>query len=74
MYKHIRLEANISYDHLFKWIGQGQLGIFFLFGGKKETRQKKNRSCETMNILQQRALQRIDRNEIIPLYRKKGII
>jgi hypothetical protein len=74
MYKHIRLEANISYDHLFKWIGQGQLGILFLFGGKKETREKKNRSCETMNILQQRALQRIDRNEIIPLYRKKGIL
>ena len=41
MYKHIRLEANISYDHLFKWIGQGQLGIFFIFRRKKRNQAEK---------------------------------
>lgn len=36
MYRHIRLEVSGSYDPIFKWIAQGQLGVFFLIGGKKE--------------------------------------
>ena len=56
MYEHIRLEISSSYDHLYKWIGQGQLSIFFLFGGKKEGKPRSEES-----------LQRAQRNEIIPV-------
>ncbi len=60
--RHIRFEASSSYDRLFKWIGQGQLGIFFMFGGKKEGKPRSKQS-----------LQRVDRNEIIPVSRKKAV-
>ncbi|MGH2611530.1 MAG: inverse autotransporter beta domain-containing protein, partial [Rhabdochlamydiaceae bacterium] len=56
MYQHIRLEVSFSYDRLYKWISQGQLGIFFLLGGKKE-----GKSCSA------RSFQRVDRSEIIPV-------
>lgn len=56
--RHIRLEASTSFDHLYHWIGQGQLGIFFMFGGKKEG---KGRS--------KLILQRMERFEVVPLFR-----
>ena len=31
---YVRLEGNTSYDHFFKWTGQGQISINIPFGGK----------------------------------------
>ncbi len=33
---YVTLEGNVSYDHIFKWIGQGALALNFSFGGRKE--------------------------------------
>jgi trimeric autotransporter adhesin len=69
-FDHVRLEGNTSYDHLFKWIGQGQLSIMIPFGGKKTVRQKKD-ACSRELMLRERAVQRVDRNEIIPVDKKR---
>jgi hypothetical protein len=56
MYNHVRLELSSSYDHLYQWIIQGQLGLFYLFGGKKEGRPRPPQT-----------FQRIERHPIIPI-------
>lgn len=61
---HFRLEANTSYDHLFKWIAQGQISVRFPFGPKKAVKQRE-KGCSLELALWERALQRVDRNEII---------
>ena len=91
-YKHIRLQVNGSYDSLFKGIIQGEVGIFFAFGPRKEIRTTKVReetgffpfyqakkeakkaeesACHDEMLLRERALQRVDRNEIIVLDKKR---
>ena len=62
-HRYLRLEANVSYDHLFKWIGQAQIGINIPLGRRKSSHSQNN----VMNI---RAKQRVDRNEIIPVSKK----
>jgi len=68
---YIRLEGSSSYDHLFKWIGQGQISLSFAFGGKREVKPTGNHSCATTLALSDRAVQRVDRNEIIPVNHKR---
>ncbi len=63
----LRLEANTSYDHFFRWIGQGQVGLNFAFGG----RVKKKRTCPTKGSLYTRSMQGVDRNEIIPVSKQR---
>lgn len=58
MFRYFQLELSSSYDHLFKWIGQGQLSFIFLFGGKKEGKP-----------YSKRVFQKVDRMEIIPVSR-----
>jgi len=91
-YKHVRLQVNGSYDSLFKGIIQGEVGIFFAFGPRKEVRMTKvheetgflphynskkemkkveERDCHDEMLLRERALQRVDRNEIIVLDKKR---
>lgn len=64
--QYFRLEANTSYDHLFKWIGQAQASINIPFGRKERIIRKGNQSCSDRITLSTRAVQRVDRNEIIP--------
>jgi hypothetical protein len=59
MYRHFRLELSSSYDPLFGWIGQGELSVRYLFGGKKEGK-----------TYSKQAFQHIDRMEIISVFRK----
>ncbi len=61
---YFRLEGNTSYDSVFHWIGQGQVSLMVPFGGKRAVRKNCN-CCPTALALSQRALQRVDRNEII---------
>ena len=62
---YIRLEANVAYDHFFKWTGQGQVALNIPFG---KSRKVKSNHCPPSDaeILYARAIQPIIRNEIIP--------
>ena len=66
MYDYLKVEGNVSYDHLFKWIGQGQISLTFSFGGTKEIKQKQS-NCATAMALSERSYQPVDRFEIIPV-------
>ncbi len=55
IFKYLTLEANGSYDHLFKWIGQGAIAINIPFGPRKPIE----------NCLNERLYQLIQHNEII---------
>ncbi len=65
-HRHVRLEGNTSYDHFFKWKGQGQISFNYFFGGKKEIREQTS-CCSHEKTMYTRALQRVDRMEIIPV-------
>ncbi len=60
--EYIRLEANVSYDNVFKWIGQGQISAILPFGKKRTVKS-------TSLILADRLVQNVDRFEIIPVDR-----
>lgn len=69
-FNHIRLEGNVSYDNLFKWVGQGQMSLVIPFK-KMERWQKKKECVNTKWTLRERSLQRVDRSEIIPTDHKR---
>ena len=77
LFKYVRLEGSTSYDNIFKWIGQGQISLNFSFGGKRRVKTKNGNSCSTALALSKRAVQRVDRHEIIPVdthrHSSKGI-
>lgn len=56
----IRLEAKGAYDSIFKWTGQGEIGLYFPLG-----RKNSSSSSQKVPILWQRSVQPIERNEII---------
>ncbi len=58
--RYFRLELIISYDPLYQWIGQGQWGFYYLFGGKKEG-----------ELPSDSTFQRVGRFEIIPVARRR---
>lgn len=74
IYEYLTLEANTSYDSAFHWIGQGQVGLNFYFGGKRQVKQRNNNSCARQITLANRAIQRVDRNEIIPVDRRSKAV
>lgn len=59
IYDTLRMEASASYDHLFKWVGQGEISLTIPFGKKEES----SFCC----FMKDRAIQKVDRFEIIPL-------
>ncbi len=65
--RYLRLEASVSYDHFFKWTGQGQISVNVSFGGRNKKKQ-----CEKMTLYA-RAVQSIDRAEIIPVSKRHVI-
>lgn len=71
LYEHVRLEGNTSYDKVFKWIGQGQVSINFPLGAKRKIKQRKKYSCSQEVLVRERSLQRVDRNEIIPVSHRR---
>ncbi len=64
---YVRLEANTAYDHFFKWTGQGQVSINIPFGKKREVKRRGAQSCAQATTLSWRAMQPVERNEIIPV-------
>ncbi len=71
VYEYLTLEGYTSYDHLFKWTGQGQIGLSFSFGGKKEIKPKNSsQSCSQSFAIASRAYQSVDRFEIMPVDKK----
>lgn len=71
VYDYIRFEGNGSYDSVFKWIGQGQIGVNIPLGPSIKTNDhSKHRSKDQCQIAS-RIYQRVDRNEIIPVTTQK---
>lgn len=68
--EYIRVEGNASYDRIFKGIFQAQMSLIIPFGPQKDVKRKRN-SCSKELALWKRALQRVDRNEIIPVSKKR---
>ncbi|NCX96858.1 MAG: hypothetical protein EBX41_10745, partial [Chitinophagia bacterium] len=64
---HIKLELSGSYDPVFKWIGQGEAGLFVSFGPKVRSRQKNKSLSYSSDIMAKRLTQHVDRQEIIVL-------
>lgn len=60
----VTLEGIVSYDHRFKWVGQGALAINIPFGGRIEGR-KYTMSYDVAEIMQDRMVQPVWHNEII---------
>ncbi len=67
----LRIEGNTSYDHLFGWIGQGQISLSYAFTPKKMSRKEKKGSCSFHGFVRDRAFQRVDKQEIIVVTTQK---
>ncbi len=67
--RYLRIEGITAYDHFFKWTGQAQVSLNISFGRKNQV----GKSCLQAMTLQRRAVQRVDRNEIIPVGRQSTI-
>ncbi len=59
--RYFRIEVNTSYDSVFKWIGQAQWSVNIPFGGRSVVN-----GCSRDALLYERAVQPVDRFEIIP--------
>ncbi|HEY5236078.1 MAG TPA: inverse autotransporter beta domain-containing protein, partial [Rhabdochlamydiaceae bacterium] len=70
--KYIRLEGNTSYDRIFKWIGQGQVSVNIPFGPRDRIHRKGSNSCAKQLMLRDRSLQRVDRDEIIVIEKRRS--
>ncbi len=68
---YLGLEVRGSYDNLFKGIIQGELSVIIPFGGKKTVAPRQNMVCKRDRALRQRAYQRVDRQEIVVVDRKR---
>lgn len=64
---YLKIEGNTSYDHIFKWIGQGQISVTAPFGHRRSIKAKSQRSCSRDVALVNRAFQAVARHEIIPV-------
>lgn len=73
LHDYLRIEANTSYDHFFKWIGQAQVSVNIPFGGKKKVIKNAESSCARTMTLHRRALQPVDRHEIIPEGKQRAV-
>jgi hypothetical protein len=65
-FNYMRVGGNVSYDNLFKWVGQGRLGFIFPFGLKKKQKAKASLNNNRL-AFENFAVKRTHRREIIPL-------
>lgn len=66
LFTYARVEANISYDHLFRWIAQGQISLIIPFGSRGFWHRKQGAYNKEI-LIEHREIQRVSRNEIIPV-------
>lgn len=70
-YKYVEFEVNASYDPVFHAVLQGQVGFSFSFGSKKKISKRECFTCLQEKILTRRAVERVERFEIIVVDKKK---
>ncbi len=64
----------MSYDRIFRWIGQGQISIVIPFGSSSGMVAKSSCGCCNANVaLRERLYQRVARHEIIPVHKQHVI-
>ncbi len=56
IFDYLKIDGNVSYDHLFKWIGQGQVGLIFSFGSRKKVLKQPNNNCTPSLMLGKREI------------------
>ncbi len=72
LYDYVRFQLSGSYDSLFHGIVQGEVAFKVSFGGKRTLKSRqKNHDCREQRMVKERALQRVDRNEIIVVTNKR---
>jgi hypothetical protein len=69
-FDYLRLQVNSSYDNVFHGVIQGAIDIIIPFGGKKKIKKRNGYSCNQEIIVRKRALQQVDRQEIIVVDKK----
>lgn len=67
----IRIGAQVSYDHLFRWRGSGILSLSYPLGPYNSRRKEVDRACREAVAVTARLTQDVGRFEIIPVIRKK---
>lgn len=72
-FPYLKLEGSVSYDHLFRWRGQGQVGLSIPFGNKRKIQTKSNVSYPDALELAYREVQPVNRFEIIPVNHKRQV-
>ncbi len=71
-FEYLRVQLSGSYDNIYHGIVQGQLSLVIPFGGRKRlTKQSLYAGCPSQLTMSQRAMQAVDRFEIIPVDHKK---
>ncbi len=68
---YLRVQLSGSYDTIYRTVVQGELSLIVPFGGRKKVKSKQGRTCSSQMTMAHRALQRVDRFEIIPVDHKK---
>jgi hypothetical protein len=69
--RYVHLAGMAFYDQFFHWTCQGEVGITIPFGRVRPLKHRKSASCSKMQILAERSVQRVYRNEIVPVDTKK---
>lgn len=67
----VDLRGQVSYDHLFKWQGQGELAVNFRFGCPVNRYPRQTRCCTDILLLEERLVEQPERFEIIVTTTKK---
>lgn len=77
-FEYVTLQLSGSYDRIFKGVVQGEVGLTYRFGEKKEIKRRTccdceqgSYSCKKELVVRERALQKVDRFEIIALDQKR---
>ncbi len=71
VWDHFGFQLSGSYDSEFKGIVQGEFSFIIPLGGKRHVTKRKEMSCPVDQALRERAYQKIDRQEIIVVDRKR---
>lgn len=67
IFDYLSLQLSGSYDRIYRGIVQGQVGLNFAFGPKGKVKKRNGYSCAKESQLRERAVQPVDRFEIIVL-------
>jgi trimeric autotransporter adhesin len=72
IYEYVGLKVSGSYDKVFKGLVQGELSLNISFGPKVRLKERSGYPCSQEAMLRERALQPVERQEIIVVDRKRS--